>query len=277
MTDPFAHIVDESPPAGPELRIDLLDDTRRAYAKVRKTAIQKPRTSSTRPSMLPGLVRGGRALDLWLLTLALEPVLSETDPLPVEAWAMLIGGQVPVSASTVSRAISTLKRLNLIEHRIISRQVFIRPKMEDGSDGAYFRPGGSTESGPGFFTIPHQYWTTGLCDRLTLPGKVALLIGLAETTQQPSFDVPTTRAQEWYGISERTLERGYLELSRENLLLVREQTVRAPRSKARSLTTTVYHRALDDCYSMAARHKAQAKAGKDVTKAAKAEARKTLE
>lgn len=261
--DPFAGIADEIEPTGLDLRRELLDATRRAFAKVRKTAIQRPRAAGERAAMLPLLVRLRVALDLWLLVLALEPVLSEDDPLPIKTWAALLGGATPVSEATVTRAISTLRRLNLIEHRLVGGRALIRPKMEDGSGETYFRPGTAPEDGPGYFTIPHEYWLEGLCDTLDTPGKMALLIGLAETTQAPTWDVPTTRAQEWYGISERTLERGYRELSAAGLVLVREQRVRAPR--AQGFMATVYHRALVKPYSMSARHAVQAKAKTDVS------------
>lgn len=90
------------------------------------------------------------------------------------------------------------------------------------------------EEGPGFFTLPHEYWTDGYCDRLTLPGKAMLLILLAETQnpKTPAFRMAAARAPQWYGMSERTAERGYTELSREGVLLVKRVKVADPRHPA---------------------------------------------
>lgn len=250
--DPFEHIVDETALSPLEEREALLADTRRSFAKVRKVGIQRERSSDIRASMMAKLVNAGVALDLWLLVLALEPVLSDNDPLPIELWARLVGS----SESAVARALSTLERLQLIVRRPAGRHVVIRPLHEDGSGNEYFRPGSMPgEPGPGFFTIPHLYWNGGYADRLNVPGKMALLIGLAETTQSPSFDVATTRADEWYGISERTLERGYRELSQQDLLLTHRQRVRAKRSATG--VTYVFHRAFTGAFSLDARQAAQ--------------------
>lgn len=259
-TDPFAGLEHEAPLSADELLSEFLRDTKREYAKMRKVGIQRPRGTTPRSSMLPHLVRAGKALDAWLLTLALEPVLSESDPLPLEVWARLLGGREPTSQPAVSRAFSTLERLRLIERKSKGQHFAIRPLKEDGSGEPYTRPGSVRgESGPGFFTIPHALWLDGHAAAMNAPGKIALLIGLAETTMHPSWEVPTTRANEWYGISERTLERGYRELSERDLLLVHGQRVRSKRSPTG--LTTVYHRALKDPFSTDARHAAQKKAG----------------
>jgi len=262
-SNPFAGLNDEVALAPHELLGEFLADTKREYAKVRKTAIQQPKSSTTRPSMLPDLVRAGKALDAWLLTLALEPVLSESDPISIEAWTHLLGGKAPISEASVSRAFSTLQRLRLVERTVAGRHIVVRPLKEDGSGDVYRRPGSiKGEIGPGFFTIPHAYWLDGYATRMNTPGKIAILIGLAETTQKPSFEVPTTKAQAWYGISERTLERGYQELSDEKLILVHRQRIRAKRSAVG--TTTIYHRALVDPFSQEARRAAQDKATANV-------------
>lgn len=261
--NPFAGLVDEAAHTPEELLAEFLGDTKRPYAKMRKVGIQRPKNSATRPSMLPDLVRAGKALDTWLTVLALEPVLSDSDPIPLDVWVKLIGAGVPISAAAVSRAFATLERLRLIERRVSGQHIVIRPLKEDGSGDAYTRPGMRGEDqGPGFFTIPHAFWLEGYAARLRVPGKIALLIGLAETSENESWEVPITRAQEWYGISERTLERGYRELSREGLTVIHTQSVRSKRS-ATGLTT-LYHRALIGTFSTAARKMAQKKASEDV-------------
>lgn len=262
-SNPFEGLDDHQPYAPQELLAEFLGDTRRAYAKVRKVGIQRPKASLTRPSMLPELVHGGVALDAWLLTLALEPVLAESDPIPLSVWAKLLEGEHPVSEAATSRAFATLDRLDLIQRTHKGPHLVVRPLKEDGSKDEYTRPGApGAEAGPGFFTIPHEYWLSGYAAKLKVPGKIALLIGLAETTEASSWEVPITRAQEWYGISERTLQRGYQELSREKLTLVHTQRIRAKRSA--TLHTTLYHRALVGPFSTEARRNVQEKAAKDV-------------
>ncbi len=261
--DPFAGLDHESPHAPGELIQEFLRDTKRDFAKMRKIGIQLPKGSKTRHSMLPHLVRAGKALDAWLMTLALEPILSEADPLPIDVWAELLGGAVPISETATSRAFATLERLRLIERNSKAKGLVVRPLKEDGSGDPYTRPGSVRgEPGPGFFTIPHSFWLDGHATKMGTPGKIALLIGLAETTQYTSWEVATTKAQEWYGVSERTLERGYRELAKQNLLLVHGQRIRAKR--AAGGMTMIYHRALKDPFSTEARHAAQAKAGEDV-------------
>lgn len=268
MTNPFAHLADEEAHDAEDLRRELLADTHRGFAKMRKVGIQRPKAEKHRPSMLPFFVRGSseRALDAWLLLLALEPVLGPDDPLPMATWARLLGIARPCSETSASRAFAMLVSLKLADRRLEHRRSVLAPLLEDGSGHPYFRPGSAPESGPGYFTIPHEYWTDGYADRLRLPGKVALLIALAETSLTPTFEVPTTRADEWYGISERTLERGYQELSDEKLLLVHGQRVKAKRSKVGF--TTIYHRALIGPFSTEARQLLQESAADAVNRKA---------
>jgi hypothetical protein len=85
-----------------------------------------------------------------------------------------------------------------------------------------------TEPGPGYFVVPHHYMKSGLHARLLLPGKAMFLITLAETQnpKTPAFVMAYERAADWYGVSERTAERGFQELSREKLLMTKVQKVR---------------------------------------------------
>lgn len=66
-------------------------------------------------------------------------------------------------------------------------------------------------------------------------------------------------AQDWYGVSERTAERGYLELGRENLWLTRQQSMKSIKSPTGLKTVT--WRALAGPYSTAARAALQAQTG----------------
>lgn len=98
-------------------------------------------------------------------------------------------------------------------------------------------------------------------DRLSFPGKALFLIMLSETTKDQSFAMAAERAPSWYGISERTAERGYTELRKQEaakgvpLLLEHPQYKRDARS--RTGYRTVVHRAFSAPYSQAARAELQ--------------------
>lgn len=277
MSDPFAHIVDEHPSDGPALRARLLDDARRGYTPLRKIFVQRPNSEKSRPSLLGDMVRTRqeRPLDALLLLHALQPVLGS--PLPLSTWArMLSRGNVPCSSAAASKAFDALVNRQLVTRQPSGSKVIVEPLLEDGSGAAWTRPGQSRRTlGPGYFVIPYSYWTSGLVDELTLPSKAMFLIILAETSMKPSFTMAIERAQQWYGISERTAERGYQQLGKAGVLLQRRQVVADPRSPTG--LRPVWHRALDDPYSTSARANLQRetkratrnKLGQNTTKSAK--------
>jgi hypothetical protein len=171
---------------------------------------------------------------------------------------MLSRGRVPCTSTAASKAFDALVNLKLAERQNSGRKVILTPLLEDGSGRAWSRPGQDrTDIGPGYFTIPYDYWTSGLVDQLGLPGKAMLLIMLAETTQHRTFAMAVERAPQWYGISERTAERGYQQLNQAKVLLQRRQVVVDPRSPTG--LRAVWHRALDDPYNTDARAKLQRK------------------
>jgi hypothetical protein len=258
VIDPFADIADEAPEDGPAMRSRLLADAKRGFAPIRKVFVQRPNTERVRRSLLADLVTGRqeRPLDAFLLLHAIEPVL-DGSPLPLSSWAkMLSRRSTPCTSNTASRALDVLAEMNLVLREQVGRRVVITPLLEDGSGNRWVRPGRDAASvGPGYFTIPYDYWTSDLVDQLTLPGKAMLLILLAETSQKPSFAMAIERAQEWYGISERTAERGFQQLGHAGLLLLRRQVVADPRSPTG--LRAKWHRALSDPYSTDARARIQ--------------------
>ncbi|AXO32608.1 hypothetical protein [Micromonospora sp. B006] len=273
--DPFEGLVDEQPPDGRAVREQLLRDAKRGFAKLRKVFVQRP-SGGERASVLADMVRGRqeRALDALLLLHALEPVL-DGSPLPLGTWAKMLGSKKnPCTSPTASRAFDVLVDRKLITRRADGKRVVVHPLLEDGSGLSWDRPGQNRSTvGKGYLTIPHEYWTSGLVDQLTLPGKAMFLIMLAETTQNPRFSMAVARAPKWYGISERTAERGYKELREikvaDDQPLLREhlQVVADPRSPTQ--LRPVWHRALSDPYSQAARAAQQSATTKAVRRAAK--------
>lgn len=247
--DPFAGLTDEADAGPAGQRTALLDSARRGYVPLRKVFVQRPKGEAVRSSMLAALVTGHhtRPLDLLLQLHALQPIL-EGSPLPLAVWARLMScGSSPCSTTAVTRAFDTLcsDKFKLAQRIEGGRVPVYVPLMEDGRGEHWTRPGIDAEKGPGYFTLPHAYWTDGWAENLTMPGKAMLLILLAET-QSPAkttFNMAVERAQEWYGISERTAERGYTELSKFGLMHSHIQKIADPKHPAGR--REVYHRALD--------------------------------
>lgn len=273
--DPFADIADDEALTPEQARADLLASAKRGYFPLRKTFVQRPKDStdpegrpSPRASVLYDLVnsRNQAALDFYLLLHALQPILDGT-PLELATWAHIMSVKKTVTASSVTRAISTLENLGLVVREDTSRAPVIRLLREDGSKDVWHKPGTKEEEGPGYFVLPHAYWTAGLAEELTLPGKAMLLIILADTQTPTStaFSMPVERAQGWYGISERTAERGYRELSKSGWMRTKVQKIADKRHPARRREK--HWRALEGPFSTASRVRMQKRATKAAKKA----------
>lgn len=264
--DPFAGLVDDVALEPREALTLLLSSAKRDYVPVRNVFVQKPPGGKQRSSMLALFVsqRQERALDAILTLYALQPVLSEDDPLPLGAWANILSTRKPCGLTTASKTFRALEDMGLVTRARLGHRTVITPLLEDGSRQEWSRPGaqgGDLVSLGGYFTIPHEYWTDGYIDRLRLPGKAMLLIMLKETQGNPPFEMAVERAQTWYGISERTAERGYAELSGEKLLDIRIQRSASPRLP-KGVLRERYHRALRDPFSTHRRRELQAEARK---------------
>lgn len=259
MHHPFANIEDEAPQSPAELRASLLGDARRGYAMVRKIFVQQARESGSRPSLLGEMVRTRQetALRLLLLVLALEPLDGLT--LPPGRWAALLSAEgKPCTSDQLSRAVRQLEDRHLIIRRGTSRMPGFVPLQEDGSRATYSRPNSvGSKGGKGFFIVPDEFWSSGLVDRLRLPGVAMFLVCLHDTHQRPAFQVTLEKMPDWYGISERTAERGYNELANQGILLTHPQTV--PDRRAPNGIRTVLWRALSEPYSKESRESLQAK------------------
>lgn len=247
----------------------LLDDALRGYVPLRKVFVQWPNDHTTRPNQLAKFVSGRqeRALDALLLLHAFMPILEGT-PLPLATWARALSLKAPCTPTGAARAFATLEAMNLVEREQIGKTPIIKPLLEDGSGATWTHPGAlGADVGKGYFTLPHAYWTAGYAASLGLPGKAMLLIMLAETTQKPSFSMAVERASDWYGISERTAERGYIELTKAGLMDSHVQYVADARSPIGR--RTVHHRALKDPFSTDERQRLQRAAGAAARRAAK--------
>lgn len=229
--DPFEGFEDEAPADAPFTRADLLNQAKRGFTRIRKDFVQ--RETKPRPSVLADLVRGGNelALDLLLTAHALQPILSDT-PLDIKSWARMLGDNVSVRRTT--GAFKTLKEMNLLKAggKRGTPEVVLKRENGDGKPWKKDAEEDAAERGRGFFALPFDYWTSGLIDTLKLPGKAMLLVMLKET-QDPNgrltFVMAHERASEFYGFSERTAERGYLELRQQNLVTERPKLVKSGR------------------------------------------------
>lgn len=260
--DPFAGIEDQVEMPTSEARTQLLDSARRGFCPLRNTFVQWPNTAKSRPSILAKMVtnRQERALDAFLLLHALQPIL-EGDPLPMGTWANLLSGRHTCSVPTASKTFRTLEDMKLLSRDPSGHLKKLTLKLEDGTDQPWVKAGSDATVREGYFAIPHEYWTDGYVDRLRLPGKAMLLIALKETqgAGHTSFEMALERAQEWYGVSERTAERGFNELDKEKLLQTHIQKVANPKLPP-GVTQRRYHRALREPFSTDYRQQLQSQA-----------------
>jgi hypothetical protein len=192
----------------------MLDGTHRGGAPIRRSFLQTrtPHSSGTRAGKLSRLVRDVAALDAYLLISAMA---SSSEPYdtwyPSSTWAQVTMldryAEQAAAKARWSKAVRKLKSERLMRHKRVGNKMNYILLDESGSGEEYARP---TKVAHGtWFSIPHFYWTQEFDDRLSLPGKVMLLISL---DQQDNFRMPTDRAPSWYGISESTARRGFEEL-----------------------------------------------------------------
>ncbi|MGK2320796.1 hypothetical protein [Gordonia rhizosphera] len=258
--DPFAGLQDQQAPSPTEAVAELLADSKRGYVPIRDVLVQREDDAPSRSAKLAEFVtsRQERALDALLLLYALQPIHLTEEPLPLGAWANLLSTRTPCSTSTVSRTFRVLEEMRLVTRSRSGPKTVIAPLHESADGSEWFRPGSNAAVKEGFFTLPHEFWTAGYSDRLHLPGKTMLLIILKETQskQRPTFSMAVERAQRWYGISERTAERGYGELGAAGLLDVQVQRKGSARLPA-GVLRPIYHRALRDPFSTSHRAELQ--------------------
>ncbi|MGL3807910.1 hypothetical protein ACSYDW_17675 [Paeniglutamicibacter sp. R2-26] len=251
--DPFADIEDQPKMDTLGTRLKLFTDAKRGYVRIRKDFVQ--RESEPRASVLADFVHGRkeRALDLFLTIHALQPILEDT-PLPIATWARLLDStDRPCTTRAISSALRSLQTMKLLKFEGPKTTPVITLYRENADETLWtkeWQEGKANNDGRGFFTIPFDYWTDGTIDELRLPGKAMLLILLKET-QDPNgpltFTMPVQRASSWYGISERTAERGYLELAKLGLIAQRVQKI--PDARHPAGRREVHHRAPIGSYS----------------------------
>lgn len=268
--DPFEGITDETVASPAQTRLDLLTRARRGFVRIRKDMVQHPH--DPRPSVLAEFVTGRRerALDLLLSVHALQPMLAD-GPLPLSAWARMLDvpGR-PCSTRAIADSLRYLQSKSLLTVSGSKAAPTIELRRENGDGEAWVETGADDDRGRGFFTVPFEYWTSRTFETLRLPGKAMFLILLKET-QNPAgpltFTMPVERAPAWYGLSERTAERGYLELRRTGIM--REKVQKVPDASHPAGRREVHHRALKPPFSTDSRERLRLEAAASrLTKAA---------
>lgn len=247
--DPFAGLEDLPASDTEHTREELFARAKRGFVRIRKDFVQ--RETKPRPSILADLVTGRKelALDLLLTVHALQPILPGT-PLPISTWARLLGEDV--SERSVRAAMATLEQMGLLEvdGRRGMPEFVLKRENGDGHPWRSEPEDDPAARGRGYFVLPYNYWTAGAIDTLTLPGKAMLLVILRDTNDPKgklTFVMANERAKDFYGFSERTAERGYLELRQAKLL--REKRRLVPDSRHRLGRREEWHRALAYPYS----------------------------
>ncbi|MGW4694511.1 hypothetical protein ACWEO1_19260 [Kitasatospora cineracea] len=116
----------------------------------------------------------------------------------------------------ISRQWRRLEDLNLIKRIQDGRHTRIVRLHENGRGEPYVRPGGGYFSNL-YFKVPFAYWYDKWDQRLSMPGKAVLLIGMS--WRRRHFSLPESIATaKSYGISTQTLRRGIGDLKENGLL-----------------------------------------------------------
>lgn len=205
----------------------LRESNRPGKVPVRKGFVQGGDREHPTAGPLAAIVQRGRekTLEQYLLGLTWashEPWDVRKDS---RIWARAIGLPPDDSGrSAVSRNWSFLKRLNLVEVRRKNRLAEVTYLREDGS-GRPYEHHPSQDRNPGYLTLPFGYWADGYYEELSLAAKAMLLIA---RDLPDHFPLPSERAPDWYGISERTARRGFRELREKNLITVAKEYKEAP-------------------------------------------------
>lgn len=208
------------------------------------------------PGPLHEFIKRGRepALEQYLLAHAFAS--QEEDGrfdvrLPGTAWARAIGGHFdrksgevePAALHLVSRNWRFLQERKLIARERVGRRTRIWLLADDGSGGPYIHAGAGRrgkqldQGALGYFQLPYAYWRDRWHEKLDLPAKAMLLIGLS---LGDGFPLPYGQAQKWYGISASTAERGLTQLHDFGLLF-RQQLRRADPESPVGFADTYYY------------------------------------
>ena len=207
----------------------LLTRSGRDAVPLRRSFLQTRGTGAKTGGPLAAFGKREVALDLYLLAHAVVSRSPWDVALPARVWARLVGVTEEQSGRTlVSRQWAWLEQQRLIRSSRAGRDRRVILLREDGSGRAYTHPGQPSEREPpegDYFQLPHMFWHGGFDQRLSMTGKIVLLIALS---LRDNFILPVEHAADWYSLSPTRLHTGLSELRALGLLDMRIERRSAP-------------------------------------------------
>lgn len=174
-------------------------------------------------------MRRHRALVLYLLLLGAWPeiehrITNGRAPLQAQVWVRaLTSGQrraLTWSPSTLSRTWGELEDMQLVTRDRQGRLVHARPRREDGLED-YTRPQGRRGHEHAYFVLPDAFWNDEVFADLGLAALAMFLLIAKETNGRAEVHLTHQQFQDWYGIRQRTAQKGIAELKDKGFLHVR--------------------------------------------------------
>lgn len=207
----------------------LLERSGRSQLPLRRAFLQVRGVRPARGGPLAAFGKRESAIDLYLLAVAVASKPPWDVSLPNRVWARLLGTGEDASGSTlVARQWTWLEAQQLVTTERDGRNRRITLLREDGSGRAYSHPGVSAGGAPAegdYFAVPFTYWRMGWDARLSMAGKLTLLIALS---LRDDFILPVEHAARWYSLSSTRLSNGLAELRTVQLLRMRAERIAAP-------------------------------------------------
>ncbi|MDF9877046.1 hypothetical protein [Cellulosimicrobium cellulans] len=218
-----------------QTREGLLKRQARGYTQVRGVLVQRPQAgpAGERASLLARFVsmRRHRALVLYLLLLGAWPEIEHRinngrAPLEAQVWVRaLTSGQrraLTWSSSALSRTWGELEDMQLVTRDRQGRLVHARPRREDGLED-YTRPQGRRGHEHTYFVLPDAFWNDEVFAELGLAALAMFLLIAKETNGRAEVHLTHQQFQDWYGIRQRTAQKGIAELKDKGFLHVRPE------------------------------------------------------
>lgn len=231
-------------PTSASTREALLKRQARGYTQVRGLLVQRPRSmpgpAGERASTLARFVaeRKHRALVLYLLLLGAWPeienrIAHDWAPLEAKVWVRALESSrkkaLTWSPSTLSRAWTELEAMGLVTRERRGRLVHVRPRREDGQE-EHTPPRGRSGHEHAYFVLPDAFWKDEVFADLGLAALAMFLLIAKETNGTKETHLTYTQIDAWYGIRQRTAQKGIAELLVHKLIYVRRERVPAPLS-----------------------------------------------
>lgn len=246
-----------------QTREELLKRQARGYTQVRGVLVQRPKAgpAGERSSVLAQFVskRRHRALVLYLLLLGAWPeiehrIAGDRAPLEANVWVRALTSDkkkaLTWSPSTLSRAWGELADMKLATRKRRGRLVTVRPRREDGLED-YSRPQGRRGHEHTYFVLPDAFWSQERFADLGLAALAMFLLIAKETNGRDEVHLTHQQFQDWYGIRQRTAQKGIAELKAKGLLHARAQ--QRPSALSGSGTTVDMYYSLTGDYGHQAR------------------------